>query len=161
MAGGKIRNVVCANERLASEILKAKVLRERVTFMPLNRIQFRKVDRKIVDEISKLTDGSAKLALDLIDYEPKYEAVMQQVFGSIFICDDQDSAKKICYNSKFSFTCVTLQGDKYEASGGLHGGSAPQGVNRLAQIDNYMKGDKNRREKEKTIFQEKQSLDRL
>ena len=98
VAGGKIRNVVCANERLASEILKAKVLRERVTFMPLNRIQFRKVDRKIVEEISKLTDGSAKLALDLIEYEPKYEAVMQQVFGSIFICDDQDSAKKICYN---------------------------------------------------------------
>ena len=42
----------------------------------MNRVQFRKVDRKIVEEISKLTDGAAKLALDLIEYDPKYEGVM-------------------------------------------------------------------------------------
>ena len=50
---------------------------------------------------------------------------MRQVFGTTFICDDQEAAKKIAYNQRFSFVCVTLQGDKYEPSGGLHGGSIP------------------------------------
>ena len=38
VAGGKIRNVVVANDKVAGDILKAKVLRERVTFMPINKM---------------------------------------------------------------------------------------------------------------------------
>ena len=120
-----MRNVVVANDKVAGDILKAKVLRERVTFMPLNKMQFRKLDLNVVKQIHELTDGGARPAIDLIDFDPIYEPVMRQIFGTTFVCDDQESAKKICYNQKFGFICVTLQGDKYEPSGGLHGGSAP------------------------------------
>ena len=125
VAGGKIRNVVVANDKVAGDILKAKVLRERVTFMPINKMQFRNIGKDQVDQIAQLTGGTARLAIDLIDYDPKFEPVMRQVFGTTFICDDQEGAKKICYNPRFAFVCVTLQGDKYEPTGGLHGGSVP------------------------------------
>ena len=81
------------------------------------------------------------MAIDLIDFDPKYAPVMKQVFGSTFVCEDNEIAKKICYNRDFGFICVTLQGDKYEPQGGLHGGSLARGSNVLLKIDAYLKSD--------------------
>ena len=69
-----------------------------------------------------MTDGRARLALDLIEYDKKYEAAMQLAFGQIFICDDQETARRIS-SKKFGFVCVTRVGDRYEPSGVLHGGA--------------------------------------
>ena len=129
--------------------------------MPINKMQYRNIGKDQVDQIAQLTGGTARLAIDLIDYDPKFEPVMRQVFGTTFICDDQEAAKKICYNPRFAFVCVTLQGDKYEPSGGLHGGSVPQGGNILLKIDGFLQSDERCRQKEQELFQQKKELDSL
>lgn len=50
---------------------------------------------------------------------------MQFVFGSTFITEDNQIAKQISggRSGKKPVNCVTLQGDKYETTGALHGGS--------------------------------------
>ena len=49
---------------------------------------------------------------------------MLQTFGRTFICDDQATARQVM--EKFKFVCVTIEGDKYEPGGTLHGGSQSQ-----------------------------------
>ena len=122
--------------------------------MPLDKIRCeRNVDQNLKKQIEELTGGAARLALDLLNYDPKYEPAMRQVFGSTFVCDDSETAKKICFNPKLGFICVTLEGDKYEPSGALHGGSAPQGGNILLKIDEFIKSDEGRVQKEQELFQ--------
>lgn len=159
--GGRVANVVVEKSQTASEILKAKVLRERVTFMPIDKMQVRSVDPDKLRQIHQLTGGAAKLAIELIEFDRKYEPVMVQVFGSTFVCEDQETAKKICYNRDFGFVCVTLEGDKYEPAGGLHGGSMAQGSNLLLKVDAFLKSEEQRRAKEQELFKEKKELETL
>ena len=77
--GGRVANVVVEKSQTASEILKAKVLRERVTFMPIDKMQVRSVDPDKLRQIHQLTGGAAKLAIELIEFDRKYEPVMVQV----------------------------------------------------------------------------------
>ena len=65
------------NDKVASEILKAKVLRERVTFMPINKMRPWIIPDKKVQEVTNLTNGTAKLAIELIEYDHKLEPVMR------------------------------------------------------------------------------------
>jgi structural maintenance of chromosome 2 len=62
------------------------------------------------------------LALDLIEYEPEFAPVMKYVFGSFFVVDDNETAKKLIDNPIRKCKCVTLKGDKYDPSGTLEGG---------------------------------------
>lgn len=63
--------------------------------------------------------------MELVEFDPKFTKVMQFVFGSTFITEDNQIAKQISggKSGKKPVTCVTLQGDKYETTGALHGGS--------------------------------------
>lgn len=61
---------------------------------------------------------------------------MQFIFGSTFIAEDKGIAKKISAKrgDKMGMTCLTLEGDKYDPNGTLHGGSAASQNNILSQI---------------------------
>lgn len=49
---------------------------------------------------------------------------MQFVFGDSFICEDNETAKKLAFDPRVNMTCVTLEGDVYSPSGTLSGGSS-------------------------------------
>jgi structural maintenance of chromosome 2 len=49
---------------------------------------------------------------------------MQYVFGDAFICDDNETAKKVAFDPRVRMRCVTLEGDVYNPSGVLSGGSS-------------------------------------
>ena len=109
-----------------------------------------RIPREKVSEIESVSGGKARLAIDLISYDERVEVAMQQVFGRMFICDDQQTAKKIS-SMPNGFDCVTRQGDKYDRSGTLHGGFQSQGEI-LKKVQEYMEKDKLRRDKAKEIF---------
>lgn len=59
---------------------------------------------------------------------------MEFVFGSTFICADAETAKLVTFNNAVKMRCVTVDGDVYDPSGTLSGGSSPQSSGILIQM---------------------------
>lgn len=59
---------------------------------------------------------------------------MEYVFGSTFVCADAETAKLVTFNPAVRMRCVTIDGDVYDPSGTLSGGSAPNSSGILIQI---------------------------
>jgi len=51
---------------------------------------------------------------------------MEYVFGSTLVCADAETAKRVTFDPAVRMKSVTLEGDVYDPSGTLSGGSAPQ-----------------------------------
>lgn len=59
---------------------------------------------------------------------------MAYVFGGTLICDDAESAKLVTFSREVGVESVTLDGDVYDPSGTLSGGSAPSGSGLLIKV---------------------------
>lgn len=79
--GGRIYNVVVESSNEAKQMLKGSELQQRVTFMPLRDIVSKEIPRDLINKIEEMTQGKAKLAIDLIQFNPKFTKIMQQIFG--------------------------------------------------------------------------------
>jgi len=51
---------------------------------------------------------------------------MEYVFGSTLVCEDAETAKRVTFDPTVRMKSVTLEGDVYDPSGTLSGGSSPQ-----------------------------------
>lgn len=152
------------NEVVGSQLLQNGKLRKRVTIIPLNKITaFRAQaqvslegmsplprNRVILFSISsvvlsslisqkiataqKLAPGKVNLALTLIGYEDHLETAMAYIFGNTLICADAESAKKVTFHQDVRIKSVTLEGDVYDPSGTLQGGSRPTGGGILVSL---------------------------
>lgn len=60
------------------------------------------------------------------------------VFGSTFICSDASTAKKVTFDPNIRTKSVTLDGDVYDPSGSLSGGSAPSGNKILVEVQTLL-----------------------
>jgi len=60
------------------------------------------------------------------------------VFSDTLICDDAESAKRVTFHREVGVRSVTLQGDVYDPSGTLSGGSAPSGSGVLIQVQKLL-----------------------
>ena len=76
-AGLRLSNVVVDNTNVAKDFFSSGSLRQRVTFMPLNQISYKRLERSKINHIMQVTSNKARLALDLIEYDPRVEAAMQ------------------------------------------------------------------------------------
>lgn len=47
---------------------------------------------------------------------------MEFVFGSVFVCSDMNSAKKVTFDEKVMKKSVTMDGDSFDPAGTLTGG---------------------------------------
>lgn len=47
---------------------------------------------------------------------------MEYTFGSTFICENMEVAKRVTFNPRIARRCVTLDGEVFEPSGTLSGG---------------------------------------
>ena len=59
---------------------------------------------------------------------------MEYVFGSTFVCADAETAKLVTFNPAVRMRCVTVEGDVYDPSGTLSGGSSPNSSGILIQM---------------------------
>jgi len=95
--GGRIKNVLVESKDIASQLLKSLGnSSERITFVPLREIDTNNcVNKEHIAHIDRLTEGGAKLAIDLIDYDPKFEKAMMFFFGNTFVCDTTEIALRV------------------------------------------------------------------
>lgn len=124
-AGGKLFHVVVDTEETAKKILRdTKSLKYRVTIIPLNKIKGRKVsDEKLSDAASLVGAENVHTAISLTEFPKEIEAAIGFVFGSSFVCKDAKTANTVTFHRDIRVRSVSLQGDLFDPSGTLTGGS--------------------------------------
>ncbi|KAI3384431.1 hypothetical protein SNEBB_007397 [Seison nebaliae] len=121
--GHRLLNVVVENDEVASFLLKGNRLPKMTTFLPLNRIKSSFISQNEIDELKrKLKCEGIWRAIDLIQYHPKYQSVMEFVFGRRIICETSDIGMKCFKSGMKNCSFVTLMGDEYNPAGVLTGG---------------------------------------
>ena len=124
-AGGRLYNVVVDTSETGTQLLQNGKLRKRVTIIPLNKITAFRASAEKIGAAQKIAPGKVDLALSLIGYEDEVAKAMDYVFGSTLICDSADTAKRVTFDPAVRMKSVTLEGDVYDPSGTLSGGSSP------------------------------------
>ncbi|KAF2762951.1 RecF/RecN/SMC protein [Pseudovirgaria hyperparasitica] len=125
-AGGRLYNVVVDTAETGTQLLQNGKLRKRVTIIPLNKIAAFKASAQKIGAAQKLAPGKVNLALSLVGHDQEVTAAMEYVFGSTLVCEDAETAKRVTFDPAVRLKSVTLEGDVYDPSGTLSGGSAPQ-----------------------------------
>ncbi|KAL1564442.1 Structural maintenance of chromosomes protein 2-2 [Salvia divinorum] len=134
-AGGKLFNVVVDTENTGKQLLQKGGLQRRVTIIPLNKIQSHPVSKRIQDAAVKLVgQGNAAVALSLVGYDQELQSAMEYVFGSTFVCKSIDAAREVAFTRETATPSVTLEGDIFQPSGLLTGGSRKGGGELLRQL---------------------------
>eukprot|EP00246_Nothoceros_aenigmaticus_P002781 TRINITY_DN1364_c0_g1_i5.p1 TRINITY_DN1364_c0_g1~~TRINITY_DN1364_c0_g1_i5.p1 ORF type:complete len:709 (+),score=158.46 TRINITY_DN1364_c0_g1_i5:68-2194(+) len=134
-AGGKLFQVVVDNEVTGRLLFERGGLRRRVTIIPLSKIQRNTISDGVQAAAGKVVGhGNAKVALSLISYDEELQAAMAYVFGGTFVCNNSDIAKQVAFHQDVRVTSVTLEGDLFQPSGLLTGGSRKGGGELLLRL---------------------------
>ncbi|XP_076291104.1 structural maintenance of chromosomes 2 isoform X2 [Lasioglossum baleicum] len=135
-AGGKLYNVIVDTETTSKKLLQRGQLQQRVTIIPLNKMNGRTMDNGMVHLAQKIGGAeNVQPALSLIEYSEETRSAMTWIFGQIFICKDIDVAKKIAFHERIMRKCVTLEGDVVDPSGTLSGGAASKAGSVLLKLE--------------------------
>ncbi|KAI0631723.1 condensin complex subunit SMC2 [Trametes polyzona] len=142
-AGGRLYNVVVESDEVGKQLLQNGRLKRRVTLIPLNRIESFRVHPSKVQAAERISGGKARLALNLIGYPDEVANAMFFVFGGTFVCEDAATAKQITFSREVGIKSVTYDGDVYDPSGTLSGGSAPSGSGVLVRVQELLEAEGN------------------
>ena len=118
--GASIQNIVTETEndaKRAIEYLKSNNL-GRASFLPISAVKGGKLNQNFKNDT-----GVQGVASDLINYNSKYENILQNLLGRTLIVDTMNDAINISKKYKYAFRIVTLDGDVVNASGQMTGGS--------------------------------------
>ncbi|KAK1139293.1 Structural maintenance of chromosomes protein 2 [Aspergillus melleus] len=165
-AGGRLYNVVVDSAETGTKLLQKGRLRKRVTIIPLNKISSFKASAEKIGAAQNIAPGKVDLALSLIGYDEEVTAAMNYVFGNTLICNDADTAKRVTFDPAVRVKSVTFDGDVYDPSGTLSGGSSPNSSGVLVTLGKLNEITREIRSKERllatledTMRKEKKKLD--
>lgn len=113
-AGARMQSIVVDNDEDAARAIN--YLKEhglgRVTFLPLNKMLKKHALTKIEG------DGVIDYAINLVDYDKKFDPAFWYVFRDTLVVDDLNSARRLMGNKRI----VTLEGELIEKGGAMTGG---------------------------------------
>ena len=121
-AGGRIKSIVVDRVDTAAnciQFLKEKRLGI-ATFFPLDKLSAPLIKTEIRNLSKK--KGVHGLAVDLVDFQSKFNKVFSYVFGDTLVIDDIATAKSLGIGGNNALRMVTLAGDLIEKSGAMQGG---------------------------------------
>jgi len=121
-AGSKLFQVVVDNEKTAKELIEKGNLTKRITLVPLNNITYNKrfENKELMQYVKQ---NNASLALDLINYNENVANAMKYSFGATLVSENIDTAEKVAFDKNIMTKTVTVNGDMFDPSGTLTGGS--------------------------------------
>ncbi|KAK4237297.1 SMC2-like protein [Achaetomium macrosporum] len=152
-AGGRLYNVVVDNEVTGTQLLQGGRLRKRVTIIPLNKIAAFRASAQTIATAQRIAPGKVDLALSLVGYDEEVSAAMEYVFGNTLICADAETAKRVTFDPNVRMRSITLEGDAYDPSGTLSGGSAPNSSGVLITLQKLNEITRQLREAEASLGQ--------
>lgn len=137
--GQVLQNIVVKDEDDAKQLINhlKRFSYGRVTFLPISSMRGR-VDNTL-REVTKIK-GCVGIASEIIEYDPKYDGVINSFLGRTVVFDNVDTAIAVSKKYHNSFRIVTLDGTVLMTSGAISGGSMRNDkeyrVNLLAQEEN-------------------------
>ncbi|KAL7214486.1 hypothetical protein ACSBR1_026822 [Camellia fascicularis] len=108
---GKLFNIIVDTENTRKQLLQNGDLRR----------------RKVIILHFQVGKGNAEVALSLVGYDQELKRAMEYVFGSTFVCKTIDATREKNWHP-------TLEGDIFQPSGLLTGGSCKGGGDLLRQL---------------------------
>lgn len=130
--GGTIQNIVTDTENTAKKmILYLKENRfGRATFLPLSAMAGRNNNRKAIDNNEP---GLIGYASELVNVEPKFKELAENLLGRCVVVDNIDNALKLNRKHSYSLRIVTLDGELLNAGGSMTGGAFKNSSNLLGR----------------------------
>ncbi|MEM2924111.1 MAG: chromosome segregation protein SMC [Methanocellales archaeon] len=115
-AGVRMQCIVTETDEDAARAIEYLKKRDqgRVTFLPLNKMQ----PKPYLKELPAI-DGIIDYAINLISYDPKFDAAFWYVFSDTIIVANLDIARKLIGK----YRMATLEGELIEKAGAITGGS--------------------------------------
>ncbi len=116
--------LVVDNEMVAKDAinyLKEKNL-GRATFLPLNIIKPRKLDKSIEERIKEV-NGYVGILSDLVIYDSKYQNIIENQLGNVIVTKNIDSMNLIAKILEYKYRVVSLDGSIIYAGGSISGGT--------------------------------------
>ncbi len=142
-AGGQLTSIVVEDERVAESCIR--YLRESklgyATFLPLTKIRGRHIPQDIHDFLGR--QGVIGLAIDLVEFDNKFEQIFSYTLGNTLVVDSLDTARGLGVGR---VRMVTLDGDVLEKSGSMKGGYRKQRTSGLSFSQASMYGSKHNEE---------------
>ncbi|MEW6619484.1 MAG: chromosome segregation protein SMC [bacterium] len=133
--GENIQAVILNTTTQAEQIipfLKEKKA-QRVTFIPLSAVKSPTISRKSFN-----SEGVIGWALELINYDKKFQPAFEYLLGNVLVAKDLPTATKIIKNSSQHLRIATLDGELIDSNGIIQGGlpkiSGESLINRKKQI---------------------------
>lgn len=126
--GQSYQNIITETEddaKKAIEYLK-KGRYGRATFLPLTAVNGRRFDPE-TNRILEQAEGFLGIASDIVEFDKKYQKVVDSLLGRIAVFDQLDHALRCASKNRYAFMCVTLEGDILRTSGAITGGSTEKG----------------------------------
>lgn len=122
--GRNIDAVVVDEEKTAIDCIEymRNTRAGQATFIPLDTIQAKPIN----DKFRSFAKG-ARLAVDVIQFEPSLERAIHHACGNALVCDTIDIARHICFEKGQEVKAVTLDGTIIHKSGLMTGGRSSRG----------------------------------
>ncbi|MBQ8508137.1 MAG: chromosome segregation protein SMC [Clostridia bacterium] len=121
--GGALQNIVVDRDEDAKrmiEYLRANRF-GRATFLPISSVRGRTLTQQERQVLSM--PGCVGVASELIEFDPKYQGVADNLLGRTVIAEDLTSGIAIQRASRYQLRLVTLEGDVMHSGGSMTGGS--------------------------------------
>ncbi|MBQ3575011.1 MAG: chromosome segregation protein SMC, partial [Clostridia bacterium] len=121
--GGALQNVVVDRDEDAKrmiEYLRANRF-GRATFLPITSVRGRTLSQQERKVLSM--PGCVGVASELIEFDPKYQGVADNLLGRTVVAEDLSSGIAIQRASNYQLRLVTLEGDVMHSGGSMTGGS--------------------------------------
>ncbi len=129
--GAQIQNIITDTENDAKKAIG--FLKEshagRATFLPLTAIKGKVMDEKGLDDCY----GYVNIASKLVEYQSKYDDVINSLLGRTVVAEDLDAAISIAKQFNYKFKIVTLDGQIVNAGGSMTGGAKLQNAGILSR----------------------------
>jgi len=135
VGGGKLYQVVVDEAITGKALLDKGKLERRVVIIPLDKIKSRQLSDAVTrnaSSIAKSLNTTSSPAIELVGFDEEVRTAMEYVFGSTLVVEGAKAANQICDQTKTR--TVTLEGDVYDPSGTISGGSKSQGASILETL---------------------------
>lgn len=119
--GAALQNVVMEDEYAAKNAISylKKNSLGRVTFLPLNIIKGRKIDKSKIPQM----DGVIGIASDLVENDARFDDIIENLLGRIIIVKNVDVGIELSKKTSYKYKIVTIDGEVFNPGGALTGGT--------------------------------------
>ncbi len=121
--GGSLQNIVVNRDEDAKRMIEYLRANRygRATFLPIGSVRGRTLTPQERGVLSM--SGCVGVASELVDFDPKYQGVMDNLLGRTVIAENLESGIAIQRASRYQLRLVTIEGDVMHSGGSMTGGS--------------------------------------